>query len=150
MPPSQGGVLWQNRTAQGLWPARDHLEHINVLELWAVHGALQFFLPFLGGQHVLVQSDNVSTVSHINHQGGTKSARLLQASRDLLLWAAPCLASLRAMQNQAANLQSGCKRTLPLQASAGQWRLHPEVVLNIWNARQEGSPVSVTGPDLAS
>ena len=70
---------------------------LNVLELRAVHRELPFFLPFLGGRHVLVRSYNVSTVSHINHQGGTRSARLLQAFRDLLLWAAPRLASLRAI-----------------------------------------------------
>ena len=67
------GAVWQNQTARGLWPARDRSEHINVLELWAVHMALQLFLPFLRGRHVLVRSDNVSTVSHINHQGGTRS-----------------------------------------------------------------------------
>ncbi|XP_062372037.1 uncharacterized protein LOC134059609 [Sardina pilchardus] len=125
------GAVWQNRTAQGLWSAQERSQHINVLELRAVHRALQAFLPLLGGRHVLVRSDNVSTVSHINHQGGTRSAQLLQASWDLLLWAAPRLASLRAMylpgdRNQAADLLSRCK------PPPGEWRLHPEVVLNIW------------------
>lgn len=90
---SAWGAVWQNRTARGLWTAQDRSEHINVLELRAVHMALQLFLPFLRGRHVLVRSDNVSTVSNINHQGGTRSARLLQVSWDLLLWAAPPLAS---------------------------------------------------------
>ena len=43
------GTVWQNQIAQVLWPAWDHSEHISVLELQAVHMALQFFLPFLGG-----------------------------------------------------------------------------------------------------
>ncbi|XP_047454133.1 uncharacterized protein LOC125016013 [Mugil cephalus] len=125
------GAVWQNRTAQGLWSARDRSVHINVLELWAVHRALLFFLPFLRGRHVLIRSDNVSTVSHINHQGGTRSAQLLQASRDLLLWAVPRLASLRAMylpgeKNQAADFLSRYK------PPPGEWRLHPEVILKIW------------------
>ncbi|XP_075336649.1 uncharacterized protein LOC142397191 [Odontesthes bonariensis] len=125
------GAVWQNRTAQGLWPARDRSQNINALELRAVHRALQAFLPFLRGRHVLVRSDNVSAVSHINHQGGTRSALLLQASRDLLLWAAPRLASLRAMylpgeRNQTADLLSRGK------PPPGDWQLHPEVVLNIW------------------
>ncbi|XP_075325299.1 uncharacterized protein LOC142383412 [Odontesthes bonariensis] len=125
------GAVWQNRTAQGLWPARDRSQHINALELRAVHRALQAFLPFLRGRHVLVRSDNVSAVSHINHQGGTRSALLLQASRDLLLWAAPRLASLKAMylpgeRNQTADLLSRGK------PPPGDWQLHPEVVLNIW------------------
>ncbi|XP_075325338.1 uncharacterized protein LOC142383616 [Odontesthes bonariensis] len=125
------GAVWQNQTAQGLWPAQDRSQHINALELRAVHRALQAFLPFLRGRHVLVRSDNVSAVSHINHQGGTRSALLLQASRDLLLWAAPRLASLKAMylpgeRNQTADLLSHGK------PPPGDWQLHPEVVLNIW------------------
>ena len=126
------GAVWQNRTAQGLWPVPDRSEHINVLELRAVHMALQSFLPFLREKHVLVRTDNVSAVSYINHQGGTRSARLLQVSRDLLLWAAPRLASMRAIylpggRNQAADFLSRGK------PPPGEWRLHPEVVLNIWD-----------------
>lgn len=34
----------------------------NVLELEAVHQALQHFLPYLRGKHVMVQSDNTSTI----------------------------------------------------------------------------------------
>lgn len=126
------GAVWQSRTAQGLWSVQDRSLHVNVLELRAVHRALQSFLPFLRGRHVLIRSDNVSTVSHINHQGGTRSAQLLQASQDLLLWAAPCLASLRAMylpreRNLVADFLSRYK---PLP---GEWRLHPEVVHDIWD-----------------
>ena len=91
------GAVWQSRTAHGQWSAVDSTDHINVLELRAVYLALQQFLPFLRGRHILVRSDNTSTVCHINHQGGTKSARLLEVSTELLVWAAPRLASLRAM-----------------------------------------------------
>ncbi|XP_056269652.1 uncharacterized protein LOC130193228 [Pseudoliparis swirei] len=125
------GAVWQNRTAQGQWSAQDHTEHINVLELWAVHLALKQFLPFLAGKHILVRSDNTPTVFHINHQGGTRSAKLLHAACALLTWAAPRLTSLRAMyipgeQNQVADSLS---RHRP---PPGEWRLHPEVVQSIW------------------
>ena len=95
--PSGWGAVWQSRTARGRWSAEDRGAHINVLELRAVHLALRHFLPHLRGKHVLVRSDNTSTVYHINHQGGTKSARLLGVAEELLTWAAPRLISLRAM-----------------------------------------------------
>ena len=125
------GAVWQSRTACGRWSVEDRTDHINVLELRAVHLALQHFLPFLIGKHVLVRSDNTSTVYHINHQGGTKSARLLQVSTDLLTWAAPRLMSLRAMyipgeQNHLADFLSRQK------PPSGEWRLHPDVVQAIW------------------
>ncbi|XP_068583377.1 LOW QUALITY PROTEIN: uncharacterized protein [Cebidichthys violaceus] len=125
------GAVWQNRTARGQWSAQDRMEHVNVLELRAVHLALKHFLPSLRGKHVLVRSDNTSAVFHINHQGGTRSLELLRVSRALLTWAAPRLTSLRAMylpgeRNQVADFLSRHK------PPAGEWRLHPDVVQNIW------------------
>ena len=125
------GAVWQGRTAQGRWSGRDMAQHINVLELRAVQLALASFLPHLTGRHVLVRSDNMATVSQVNHQGGTRSARLLRVSQSLLTWASPRLASLRAVylpgaQNRAADFLS--RRKPP----PGEWRLHPEVVESMW------------------
>ena len=64
------GAVWRGRTAQGRWSAQEDTQHINVLELRAVQLALACFLPHLAGRHVLVRSDNMSTVSQVNHQGG--------------------------------------------------------------------------------
>ena len=87
----------------------------------SAHGTAVF--SSIPGRHVLVWSDNVSTISHINHQGGTRSARLLQVSRGLLLWAAPCLASTRVMylpgeRYKAADYLSHCK------PPPGEWRFN--------------------------
>ena len=124
------GAVWQGRTAQGQWPAQNHA-HINVLELRAVQLALNHFLPHLRGKHVLVRSDNMSAVAQINHQGGTRSSRLLRVSRNLLAWAYPRLASVRAVfipgqRNQVADFLSRQK------PPPGEWRLHPEVVETMW------------------
>ena len=122
--PSGLGAVWQSRTAHGRWSVDDSAEHINVLELRAVHLALQHFLPCLRGKHVLVRSDNTSTVFHINHQGGTKSARLLRVSQDLLTWAAPRLLSLRAiyLSGEQNHLADFLYRKQP---PSGEWCLHP-------------------------
>ncbi len=94
--------------------------------------ALKRLIAFLQDKHVLVRTDNMSAVYHINHQGGTRSLRCLQESRRLLFWAHPRLASIRAIYipvvvNRAADLLS---RTGP---PPGEWRLHPEVVGLIWD-----------------
>lgn len=130
--PTGWGAVWQHRTAQGLWSVQERDLHINVLELRAVHLALRHFLPYLKKKHVLIRSDNTTAVFHINHQGGVRSAELLKASQDLLMWAASRLSSLRAMylpgeRNQLADFLS--RRS----SHPAEWRLHPDVVQTIWN-----------------
>ena len=125
------GAVWNHRSVRGSWGPRESLLHINTLELRAVHLALRGFLPALEGRHVLVRTDNTSTVYHVNHQGGVRSLQSLREARRLLQWAFPRFASLRAMHlpgvdNQAADLLS---RGSP---PPGEWRLNPSVVLEVW------------------
>lgn len=125
------GAVWNHRMVRGVWSARETCLHINVLELRAVRLALKHFFPALRGKHVLVRSDNTSTVYHINHQGGTRSLRSLTEARKLLLWAFTRLQSVRAIhlpgvQNCAADLLSRQK------PPPGEWRLNPVVVQMIW------------------
>ncbi|XP_074466705.1 uncharacterized protein LOC141752572 [Sebastes fasciatus] len=124
------GAVWEGRMARGVWKPPWDTEHINVLELRAVHLALRAFLPFIRGRYVLVKSDSSAAVYHVNHQGGTKSLRCLKVAQRLLPWAFPRLASLKAVYvpgvlNRAADLLS---RSGPLP---GEWRLHPEVVASL-------------------
>jgi len=123
-------AVWQKRTAQGQWSTQDRTEHINVLELRAVHLALRKFLPYLRGMHVLFRSDNTATVFHIKHQGAP-NRRGCEMCPWLLLWAAPRLTSLQAMylpveRNQVVDFLSHYK------PPPGKWRLNPEVVHRIW------------------
>lgn len=125
------GATWQGRMVQGVWAQWQQRLHINVLELMAVKLALQRFLPYLRNRHVLVRSDNTSVVFHINHHGGTRSPELVMLTTRILTWAAPRLASLRAMHipgvlNTSADFLS---RQTP---RPGEWRLHPEVVCHLW------------------
>lgn len=127
------GATWQGRVVQGVWSPRQRGAHINVLELLAVHLALRLLLPCLRDRHVLIRSDNTSVVYHINHMGGTRSAMLTEVTERLLTWAWPRLAGLRAAyvpgpQNLVADFLS--RQSL----QPGEWRLHPEVVSEIWRS----------------
>jgi len=70
----------------GGWPLTE-TRHINLLELQAVVLVLQHFKPLPQGKHVLVRSDNRTTVAYINRQDGVSSAALLSAAENLWLWA---------------------------------------------------------------
>ncbi|KAK2891979.1 hypothetical protein Q8A73_017644 [Channa argus] len=78
------------------WPEGMSL-HINALELLSVWNVLQHFAPVLLDCHVLVHTDNTTTASYINRQGGVRSSRLLSIARRLLLWAHSHLRSIRAV-----------------------------------------------------
>lgn len=125
------GATWNRRGICGHWTPIQATEHINLLELRAVFLALKYFMPVLAGRHVLVRSDNTSTVFHLNHQGGTRSRRSLRLTHEILTWCQPRLASLR-----AAHIPGVCNQTADAlsrdQVHPGEWRLHPDVVQEIW------------------
>lgn len=102
---------------QGHWDAHDSTPHINVLARRVIHVALKHFFPHLQGKYVLVRPDNKAVVSHINHQVGTKSVRLLHMSEHLLAWAAPLLWILQTvcLLRQVAEVEAsprGCGHNL--------------------------------------
>ena len=80
------GAVLPPRRVSGLWSREDSRLHINSLELRAVLLALQSFEDVVLGQSVLVQSDNVTVVSYINHQGGTHSPSLCLLALEVWEW----------------------------------------------------------------
>lgn len=105
--------------------------HINYLELLVVFLMLKHFLLFLRGHHVLVRTDNMTTVAYINCQGGLRSQQLYTLAHKLILWSDAHLLSVRAthvpgIQNLGVELLS---RGNPLYT---EWKLHPAVVNQIW------------------
>ena len=119
------------RTVNGVWPPQLIHKHINYLELLAVFLALKHFLSFIRGRHVLVKTDNSTVVAYINRQGGTRSLQLHQLAKELIVWCDISLLSIRATHvpgilNRGADLLS---RGNPLY---GEWKLHPQVVKQIW------------------
>ena len=126
------GATHEGRSARGVWDA--HLRrtsHINYLELMAVFLALREFEPSLLGHHVLVRTDNTTTMSYINKQGGLTSPRLCSLAHRLLTWCEGRFLSVTAchvpgLLNSAADLLSrGALRY-------SEWSLHPRVASRIW------------------
>ncbi len=91
------GAVLEGRPASGEWKEEFLFWHINCLELRAVFLALKYFLPILGGYHIIVRTDNMAVVSHINRQGGSRSRTLDRLARHLLLWSQDKFLSLRAV-----------------------------------------------------
>lgn len=126
------GATHEGRTVNGRWDFHMRSAHINCLELLAVHLALKHFLPWLRGHHVLVRTDNSTVVAYINRQGGLRSPQLHTLAHRLTVWSSVHLRSLRATHvpgilNYGADLLS---RGNPLYAD---WKLHPQVVRQIWS-----------------
>lgn len=79
-----GGVLSSGQHVSGSWSSEEASCHINLLELTAVYFSFLSFLSILKNSHVLILSDNFTTVSFINRKGGTHSQKLCSIS--LSLW----------------------------------------------------------------
>ena len=88
-------------TAQGQWSGSERQEHINCLELRAVHLALKYFRQRVEGKVVLVSTDNATVLSHINKQGGTHSLAMFMLTWDLLQWCRKHQVTLRAKGGKA-------------------------------------------------
>ncbi len=126
------GTVFKGRPASGEWKEEFLFWHINCLELRAVFLALKYFLPVLGGYHIIVRTDNMAVVSHINRQGGSRSRTLDRLARHLLLWSQDKFLSLRAVHvpgvlNLAADFLSRQK------LKPGEWMLNRQTVSQIWD-----------------
>ncbi len=126
------GAVFEGRPASGEWKEEFLFWHINCLELRAVFLALKYFLPVLGEHHVIVRTDNMAVVSHINRQGGSRSRTLDRLARHLLLWSQDKFLSLRVVHvpgvlNLAADFLSRQK------LKPGEWMLNRQTVSQIWD-----------------
>ncbi len=117
--------------ARGLWSGHHLTWHINCLEMLAVFRALKHFLPDLRNHNVLVRTDNTAVVSYINHQGGLRSLPLCKLAHQILVWSQDKFLSLRAVYIPG-HLNVGADILSRQGPRPGEWRLHPEVVKQIW------------------
>lgn len=77
---------WDTNTGGRWTPAEQELD-INSLELKAVLLSLKACCQSLTNTHILVQSDNTTTVVGINRQGSTQSTNCNTIARQIWLWA---------------------------------------------------------------
>ena len=117
--------------AAGLWDLEHRAWHINLLELVAVFRALKHFQSTVTGHAVRVRSDNLTVVAYINHQGGTRSARLCALTWELLHWCMEHEVVLSA--THLPGVQNGFADALSRgQVVPTEWSLLPEVVQSIF------------------
>ncbi len=125
------GAVMSGHPARGLWSGHHLTWHINCLEMLAVFRALKHFLPDLRNHNVLVRTDNTAVVSYINHQGGLRSRPLCKLAHQILVWSQDKFLSLRAVYIPG-HLNVGADILSRQGPRPGEWRLHPEVVKQIW------------------
>ncbi len=95
-----------------------------------------YFLPVLGGHHIIVTTDNMAVVSHINRQGGSRSRTLDRLARHLLLWSQDKFLSLRAVHVPGVlNLADDFLSRQKLRP--GEWMLNRQTVSQIWDLFSE-------------
>lgn len=118
-----GGHCGQLETA-GQWPKELKKWSINALEMKAVYLTLLAFRFSLQHHRVKIQSDNSTTVSYINKQGGTRSRRLLKIAQDI--WE---VASTHNMTIRAAHLAGKSNLRADalsrMKTTDSEWSLHP-------------------------
>ena len=76
-----------NLNASGIWGPLETDLHINVLELKAVLLALKSFAEHVSAEHVLVLSDNMTTVVYVREMGGSHSEQCNDLTREIWQWA---------------------------------------------------------------
>ena len=74
------------RRSNRSWSSEEQNLHINFLEMLAIFFALKAFLKAREGVSVLILSDNMSVVAHVNKMGGTRSQRLVEVTKRMFAW----------------------------------------------------------------
>ncbi|XP_051535281.1 uncharacterized protein LOC127429940 [Myxocyprinus asiaticus] len=105
------GAVCNGHTAAGLLTGPRLHWHINCLELLAILLALTRFWPLIQGKHVLVQTDNTTTVAYVNRQGSLRSRCMSQLIRSLLLESAALQVTSSHSHPGQSQHYSGCAVT---------------------------------------
>ena len=126
------GATLEGLNLAGEWSPSDQRLHINMLELKAIWLALQEVLPQVRNKVVAVFSDNMTALSYLQKQGGTKSWSLFRLVQQILLWMEDNDIRLipqfiQGVRNSVADALSRKGQVLPTE-----WMLHPDVCKQIW------------------
>jgi hypothetical protein len=126
------GASLGDLNVSGPWSPPERTLHSNNRELLAVYKAVVAFQGHLVNQHLLVCSDNTTTVASINKQGGTKSWSLTDLVWELwiLLDRLNCQVVARHIPgrlNVMADLLSRSNQVIP-----SEWMLKSSVLDQVW------------------
>ena len=127
------GCCWGQQRAHGYWTPQEATQSINWRELKAAQLALKTF-KILKNITILILTDNTTSLSYINKQGGTRSLPLMELATEVWNW---CLS--RNINIQAQHI-SGINNTVADMESRrtffkNQWQLLPttfQAINNLW------------------
>ncbi len=126
----------------GLWSGHHLTWHINCLEMLAVFRALKHFLPDLRNHNVASTHRQHSCGFLYQPPGRSALAPLIQAGAP-----DPCVVpgQVPLAESSLYSWASQCRSRHPVEAGAEarEWRLHPEVVKQIWRVFGQGTGGSV-------
>jgi len=119
-----GATLEGTATTHGFFPQDIQLRSSNYRELYAVFLAISALQDKIQGQHLLLRTDNITTMFYINGQGGPHKA--LNKVTKLIFWAIKqCKASLKAL-HIPGDLNTRADELSRLNPVT-EWSLQPEM-----------------------
>jgi len=120
------------QTVRGIWDIQERNLHINVLEMLAVLKVLKHFLHVIQNKHVLICSDNLTTVFYIKKQGGTRSREMMKVTHKLFMWLEEhqIRVSARHITGKLNVLADSLSRKGQIVPT--EWSLCPQVVERLW------------------
>jgi len=80
------GAVLEHTCTGGRWNQVERRHFINVLECKAVLLGLQSLCRKVRHKHILIKSDNTTTVAYINHMGGSQSEFCNDIAREIWEW----------------------------------------------------------------
>ncbi|XP_071985295.1 uncharacterized protein [Engystomops pustulosus] len=124
------GAILPSHYEQGSWTLAQARNSSNYRELRAVWEALRSNTAYLRNHHIHILSDNISTVSYLRRQGGTRSPVLSSLARTIFQWAEENILSISATHlkgslNREADYLSR-REILP-----NEWCLNQEIFLHL-------------------
>lgn len=124
------GAIANSRYFWGKWTISQRKWHSNMKELWTVLEVLKRLESDLRGKTAMIQSDNRTTVAYINKQGGTRSLKLLDAAKQILLFCQRhhCHLIARYIPGPYNGIADGLSRDKALP----EWHLKKGAVSNIF------------------
>ena len=125
------GLELHSALFHGLWDQEETSLHINVLELRAVHLMLCSLGETLFGQVIRIESDNTTTVTYINKEGGVFSPALNREALRLYEWVVPRNIQLQVVHRPGVDnvLADYLSHNV---ADPTEWSLHGKLVRHLF------------------